>query len=52
MGFKFQSKAMRAQKRNLFVVKLEISGQKFYTELKKAYIMESEIEPLCLCYVL
>jgi hypothetical protein len=37
MGSKVQSKAMRAQKWNLLVMK-------FYAELKEVYFMESEIQ--------
>jgi hypothetical protein len=33
-------------------ISLVTIDQKFYAELKKVYIMESEIQPLCLCYVL
>jgi hypothetical protein len=35
----------------IFISRVTISiDQKFYAELKKVYIMESEIQPLCLCY--
>jgi hypothetical protein len=43
MGSKVQSKATRAQKPNLLVMKLSID-QKFYAELKKVYFKGSKVQ--------
>jgi hypothetical protein len=41
MGSEMQPRVMRAQKRNLLVIKLVI---KFYVQLKKVYFMGSEVQ--------
>jgi hypothetical protein len=48
MGSEMQPGGMRAQKRNLLVMKFLkdlFIDQKFYAELKKVYFMGSEMQP-------
>jgi hypothetical protein len=45
MGSEMQPRVMRAQIRNLLVMKFISINQKFYAELKKVYVMRSEMQP-------
>jgi hypothetical protein len=47
MGSEMQPQIIKAQKRNLLVMKsCDLSiDQKFYAELKKVYVMGSEMQP-------